>query len=425
MNRVDSALRTFGILTLLAAAIGQEGAVRADIHANSWQSPLRLPAGFPIRVEADYGELPRELDWGQYFTTQDGRRATVAVQPDPLEPTKFGWVRLPFDLHRDEWVSWWALSRVWNSPPTPSFHVTTDAADVVVSYGQRELLRYAVAERESEEAGKDYLMRSGYFHPVTTLAGDVVTDDFCPDHPHQHGIFFAWTESRYGDVKTEFWNQHLRRGTIRHGGLGPSGGGSVLAGFETKQVYRLPETDEAILEEIWQTRCFLIDADVWLLDLTIKQTALTDQPFTNVRYHYGGLGLRGARDWKKDLAKFLTSDGNGRIAGNATRPVWTALSGPTGDRRPTLAVLDHRTNFRYPQPVRLHPDMPYFAISPMAEGAFEVSQEKPFVARYGIVVASDVIAPERLDALQRAFSADATLGPDTDPEHMRVRRARR
>jgi hypothetical protein len=411
---------------LLGFGVDHRASLRADLHANTIRATLDLPAGFPIRIEADQGQLPREIDWVQHFTGErDERWATVAVQPDPLEPKTFGWIRLPFDLHHDEWVSWWIADPSVNAPPTPMLAVKPDGGDLVVHYGEQELLRYAVVERASDELEKDYLTRSGYFHPVRTLAGDMVTDDFSPDHPHQHGIFFAWTESRYGETKTEFWNQHLRRGAIRHSGLGPSGGGSVLAGFETKQVYRLPETDEPILEETWQARCFVVDADTWLLDLTVKQTALTDQPLAIQRYHYGGLGLRGARDWRKDLATFFTSDGNGRITGNGTRPVWSALSGPAGGRRPTLAVLDHSKNFRYPQPVRLHPDMPYFAIAPMAEGPFEVSQEKPFVARYGIVVASDAISAERLDALQRAFAADASVGADTDPQMMLLRRSRR
>jgi hypothetical protein len=59
--------------------------------------------------------------------------------------------------------------------------------------------------------------------------------------------------------------------------------------------------------------------------------------------------------------------------------------------------------------------MPYFAIAPMAEGAFEVSREKPFSARYGIIVASETLTPARLDAMQRAFAADPTLNlPNRD-----------
>jgi hypothetical protein len=370
-----------------------------------WVAPADVPAGTPVRLEVD---AAKGYPAGILVVREENYRM-VPVQRDPLSKSA-AWIQLPFAATKGERVAWRPLfSEEFVAAPSPAFDCVSNGRDLVVKYGQQELLRYAIAERSTDDPSKDYLTRSGYFHPVTTLAGDVVTDDFCPDHPHQHGIFFAWTESRYGDVKTEFWNQHLSRGTIRHAGLGPSGGGSVLAGFEAKQVYRLPETDEPILEETWQARCFVIDANVWLLDLTVKQTALTDQPLVNQKYHYGGLGIRGERNWRPDVATFLTSEGKDRHAGNASRPVWTALSGPVEPQRPMIAVLDHPSNFRHPQPVRLHPGMPYFAIAPMAEGEFEVSREKPFQARYGIVVASEALSAERLDALQGAFAADPTL----------------
>lgn len=412
MNR---ALFLFSFLAAASAFACAASSTAAPV-VFSWIAPEALPAGTSIRFEGRASDGKRPYLQLNLHLLDEARAFDVEVQPDPLDPTNAGWFRLPFAVAKGQDVKY-LIGRRGESdlPPTPEFECSSDESNLVVKYGQQELLRYAIAERSSDDPSKDYLTRSGYFHPVTTLAGDVVTDDFCPDHPHQHGIFFAWTESRYGDVKTEFWNQHLRRGTIRHAGLGPSGGGTVLAGFETTQIYRLPETDEPILEETWQVRCFVIDASVWLLDLTVKQVALTDEPLVNLKYHYGGLGLRGERNWRPGVATFQTSEGKDRIAGNASRPNWTALSGPVGPRRPMIAVLDHPSNFRHPQPVRLHPDMPYFAIAPMAEGEFEVSREQPFVARYGIVIASDAIARERLDALQRAFAADPTLkNPDRD-----------
>lgn len=376
----------------------------ASADGGRFTAPVALPSGTPVRIDTpdpDPGPIDVEL-------IRDGEVWRVAFQKDAIDD--IAWFQLPFDLKAGDAFEWSLLFLPDPVlPPAPRWSAERGDGDLVVRYGRQELLRYAIAERKSDEADKDYLTRSGYFHPVRTLAGDLVTDDFSPDHAHQHGIFFAWTESRYGDTKTEFWNQHLRRGTIRHAGLGPSGGGAVLAGFETKQVYRLPESDEAVLEETWQARCFALDAQTWLLDLTVKQIALTDVPFVNQKYHYGGLGLRGARHWTPDVASFLTSERKDRLAGNATRPLWSALSGPVESRKPTLAVLDCPSNFRYPTPVRLHPSMPYFAIAPMIEGEFEISKERPFVARYGVVVTSDAVAPERLDSLQAAFAADLTV----------------
>lgn len=38
------------------------------------------------------------------------------------------------------------------------------------------------------------LSRNNYFHPVYDLNGNVITEDFPKDHPHQRGLFWAWHE---------------------------------------------------------------------------------------------------------------------------------------------------------------------------------------------------------------------------------------
>jgi len=34
--------------------------------------------------------------------------------------------------------------------------------------------------------------RAGYIHPLYSMEGNVLTEDFPDDHPHHHGIFWAW-----------------------------------------------------------------------------------------------------------------------------------------------------------------------------------------------------------------------------------------
>ncbi|MCH5375252.1 MAG: PmoA family protein, partial [Planctomycetes bacterium] len=84
-------------------------------------------------------------------------------------------------------------------------------------------------------------------------------------------------------------------------------------------------------------------------------------------YHYGGMALRGSRDWYSAEAErpsasadaipgqFLTSEGKHRRDGNHSRPDWVSTYGPTGDGQSTITVMSHPQNFRHPQPVRLHP----------------------------------------------------------------------
>jgi hypothetical protein len=68
------------------------------------------------------------------------------------------------------------------------------------------------------------------------------------------------------------------------------------------------------------------------------------------------------------------------------------MSGPvppdTGndDKLATLLVMGHPSNFRANQPVRLHPDKPYFCFAPMITGSFTISREQPFTSRYRFLI---------------------------------------
>jgi hypothetical protein len=112
------------------------------------------------------------------------------------------------------------------------------------------------------------------------------------------------------------------------------------------------------------------------------------------------MGLRGQRQWfdaqagdrgKADPARrggfeFVTSEGKDRLAGNHTRPEWVSLTGKIDGEPATLTVMGHTTNFRFPQPVRLHPTKPYFCFAPMVLGEFKLEKSQPYVSRYRFLV---------------------------------------
>ena len=51
-----------------------------------------------------------------------------------------------------------------------------------------------------------------------------------------------------------------------------------------------------------------------------------------------------------------------------------------------VAILCHPDNFRFPQPMRLHPDEPFFCYAPSQLGDWAIEPGKPYVARYRFVV---------------------------------------
>ncbi|MGB8193049.1 MAG: DUF6807 family protein, partial [Chitinophagaceae bacterium] len=98
------------------------------------------------------------------------------------------------------------------------------------------------------------------------------------------------------------------------------------------------------------------------------------------KYHYGGLAVRGSKEWNRhDTPHFrndwqiLTSEGKNNASANHTPARWVDASGKVSDKTGGITVLGHPSNFRYPQAIRVHPDMPYWCFAPVVDGAFTLA----------------------------------------------------
>ncbi len=230
--------------------------------------------------------------------------------------------------------------------------------------------------------------RSAYLHPVWTPARRVVTDDFHPSHPHQRGIWMAWTRTEFEGRTPDFWNLEDGTGAVRFESLESVTGGSVFAGFRARHRHvDLSHSDDEreVLEEEWDLKVFRVGGSRWgfyLFELASTQRLAGESPLILPEYHYGGMAFRGARGWTPDGVRALTSEGLDRRAGDGSRADWCLMEGPFERGEGGLAAFGHPLNFRAPQPLRIHPEQPYFAFSPMRLGGMEVAPGDAYVSRY-------------------------------------------
>jgi hypothetical protein len=71
-----------------------------------------------------------------------------------------------------------------------------DAGKKVLTYVYGDTLAPGVDPRYS---------RSSYIHPLYSLDGQVLTEDFPRDHPHHHGLFWAWPVVEVRGARTSNW----------------------------------------------------------------------------------------------------------------------------------------------------------------------------------------------------------------------------
>ncbi|MEL6894526.1 MAG: DUF6807 family protein [Planctomycetota bacterium] len=312
----------------------------------------------------------------------------------------------------------------------------------------KPVLTYNVTAPPLPEGIDAACYRSGCLHPVLTPAGAVVTGMNSPDHAHQNGIFSAWVKTRLEGRRVDFWNMHNRTGRVDHEKIVQTNNDKNAPGFVVQLLHRAKpagqqstdrssatsKTDPAgydpsnwvnVLRDTWTVTLRPSNEPVHRFDLTFHQVAMNGQTLTIDKHIYGGIGIRGRRDWL--LPQNATQDdpnsnvrmgidsGAGRLAGNHQTARWAFLSGPVPvgavsgnavsggaaqerDQRfkkvedmpanssASVIVLSHPDNFRAPQTVRLHPRMPYFCFAPCVTQGFQIDQQNPYTGRYRFLV---------------------------------------
>ena len=268
-------------------------------------------------------------------------------------------------------------------------------------------LRYNHAVVEAPEGVDKVFRRSGYLHPIPTPDGRAISNDFPSNHLHHHGIWFPWTSSEFEGRKSDFWNSKAKQGAIEFAKMRGTSSGPVFAGFSAEHRFvnlNGPDGPKTALNEVWEVRRYAAEARV-VFDLVSTQSCATDVPLVIKKYYYGGLGFRGSGEWEgKEGFAFLTSEGKTRADGNETTARWAVMTGKVGGRPASIGFLCHPSNFRFPQPLRIHPSEPFFCWAPSQGGDFSIEPGKPYVSRYRFIVADESLTPGEMNAAWKLYA---------------------
>jgi hypothetical protein len=299
---------------------------------------------------------------------------------------------------------------------SPGVRLTSVEDDIYATIAERPVFRYRARIVEPPAGSSPNLAANGYLHPVTAPNGAVVSNHLSPDHPHQRGIFHAWTKTRIvvdgKEYHPDFWNIHEGTGRVR------SVKAQRIERRDSLPVLRAEHVSEArvgdawvpVLDEVWEIRLLPQPAAkpdsagaAHVFDLTSRQTPRIAIELP--KYLYGGMGVRGTGQWGKgsDL-KVLNSEGKDRAGSDQTKARWVDMSGTVDRRQAGLALLEHPANLHAPNGVRMHPEMPYYCFALPQSGPVMLEAGKPYVFRYRIVAHHGAADAAALDALWKEFA---------------------
>lgn len=391
------ALFVFCTPLLPAGAQSFQLEVKAGKHAR-YQTPVQV-------------NLPRPLPAGTFFTVKNTKtgKHTVAQLLDSVTLVFI----LPDSLEPGSWQNYTVAKIARPGTTQPAVKITQGKQGLQVSIKGKPIFLYHTQEAMPPADSPAYYRRSGFIHPLYSPGGQVLTDAFPAGHTHQHALFNAWTRTTFRKEMVDFWNQHSKKGTVEH--------------IEVRKVIEGPVVTELrvllrhksllhgdVLREMWVIRVYPF-SNYYLFDLISEQRNVTTDTLFLEKYRYGGLAFRGSSHWndhdKKNFQGYwnlLTSEGKRDSAANHTHARWVDASGQINGQTAGATVFDHPVNFRYPQPIRVHPTMPYWVYSPVVDGGFTINPGTWYRTQYRYYVHQQL--PDTT-TIQR-FEKDWVLPPD-------------
>jgi hypothetical protein len=283
----------------------------------------------------------------------------------------------------------------------PEVTAKREGSQLVIRAGEKEILRYQAEPGELPEGVREAYRRGGYIQSIFTPAGSLITDDFPANHRHHHGVWSPWTRAEFRGRQTDFWNMGDEKGRVEFVALDEVWEKVGKAGFKARHQFvdLTARRPEVALLETWEVSAWP-EGDSFVIDFTSTQKCATRHPLKLPEYHYGGFGFRGSREWDgaRNLQLLASSGKTNRQEINTSRERWCWIGGTVEGNLCGVIILCHPENFRFQQPVRAHPDEPFFCYAPQQLGDMEIAPDDTYVARYRLVVSDGKPTAEDAEA---------------------------
>jgi Family of unknown function (DUF6807) len=291
--------------------------------------------------------------------------------------------------------------------------ITETGQGFVFREGRADVMFY---QRKHKSLNGQY-SRANYIHPLYGLNGEILTEDFPPDHPHHRGVFWAWHQVWVGDkklgdswaAKDFFWD--VRDARI----LTPDPQSRAL---QVEVYWESPLwTDSAgkkkpVVKETTIICVHHAEGDIRKVDFQISLLALEDNVRIGGSEDPKGYGGFTTRIPLPDGLAFTGTDGPVEPKNLSVEAgPWLDFSGRfrQDGKISGLAILCHKSLPGYPQRWILR--RKGSAQNPVFPGrqAVPLSRDKPLVLRYRLIIHRGDVHHVNLDKLEAEYNSEPPL----------------
>lgn len=264
----------------------------------------------------------------------------------------------------------------------------------------------------SQQSLRGKYKRSNYIHPLYTIGGQVITEDFPDDHPHQRGIFWAWHQlyidslqigdgwecrdiewlvNNIQEIKTDGLEKCIRAEISWQSPLWTDSSG-------------IPKT---IVNEQCQITVFPTLNGHRLVDIEIQLLAMNPNTSIGGSNNDKGYGGFSARIKLPDDISFHGT--NGSVTPRDT-PVksegWVSFEGTLNNEKFGVAILAHSNNPGFPNPwiLRSKKSMQNAVFPYPGKIPIHLSEQNPTILRYRMIIYKE-LSTAIIDKLFEAYNS--------------------
>ncbi len=248
-----------------------------------------------------------------------------------------------------------------------------------------------------------------YYHPLTLAGGRELTWLRPADHVWHRAVWFSWKMINGLNYWEENRKTGLSQGRTEITKVDATANKDSSAKIEMELSYHPPDKAAVLTEK----RVLTVSAPdkngqyhidwhstftAGAKDAVLDRTPIPGEKGGKGYGGYAGLSLRMAKSTRKWA--FLSSEGLAGQKAHGKKARWVDFSGDTCG----VAVFDHPSNMRHPQPWYVAPGMPYFSPAPLFNKPYTLAAGKSLSLRYRILLHPGPGDKEELKKQWQAFS---------------------